>query len=165
MKKLAFSIIILLLMFSCRSTQIVIPAAYELAPVIVYKTSAGYLNKVPIALNEEGDQVMSYPAPSDLRFGEGLSFPVQLKEGYLLDIRGIQPNSAFTSYTYEEYFALDVAPSPQELLDKVIDPDPFTEMYLCGKHGEFTDLKKELNKLIKDDFAGCSDLMKSGNYD
>ena len=131
--------------------------------MIVYKTSADYLNKVPIALNEDGTKVMSYPAPSDLRFGEDLAMPVQLKKGYLLDMRGVQPNTAFTSYTYEEYFALDAAPSPQELLDKVIDPDPFTEMYQCGKHGEFTDLEKELNKLIKDGFAGSTNLMKSGN--
>jgi len=139
------------------------PASYAQAPVIVYKTSMDYLNNVPITLNEEGNKVMSYPAPSDLRIGEGLAIPVQLKNGYFLDMRGVQPNSAFTSYTYEEYVALDAAPSPQELLENVIDPDPFTEMYLCGKHGEFADLRKELNKLIKNDFAGCTDLIKSGN--
>ncbi len=163
MKKLTFSIIMILLLFSCRSTNIVVPAAHKLAPVIVYKTNADYLNKVPITLNEEGDQVMSYPAPSDLRYGEELSLPVQLKKGYLLDLRGVQPNSVFTSYTYEEYSALDAAPSPGELLDKVIDPDPFTEMFYCGKHSEFINLAEELNKLIKDDFTGCTDLMKSGN--
>lgn len=165
MKKLAFSIIIPLMLFSCKSTRIVVPEAYAQAPVIVYKTSADYLNKVPITLNEEGDQVMSYPAPSDLRSGEGLALPVQLKKGYLLDMRGVQPNSAFTSYTYEEYFALDVAPPPGELLEKVIDPDPFTEMYHCGKHGAFTDLKKELNRLIGDDFPACTDLIKSGDQE
>ncbi len=163
MKKLAFPILIILLLFSCRSTRIVVPSSYAQAPVIVYKTSADYFDKVPITLNEEGDQVISYPAPSDLRYGEQLSLPVQLRKGYLLDLRGVQPNSAFTSYTYEEYYALDAAPSPAELLDKVIDRDPFTEMYYCGKHSELTDLPEELNKLIKDDFAGCTDLMKSGN--
>jgi len=163
MKKLTFSLIIPLLLFSCRSAQIVMPATYAQAPVIVYKTSMDYLNKVPIVLNEEGNKVMSYPAPSDLRFGEDLAIPMQLKKGYLLDLRGVQANSAFTSYTYEEYVALDAAPSPEELLDKVIDSDPFTEMYLCGKHGEFADLEKELNKLIKNDFAACIDLMNRGN--
>ncbi len=160
MKILTFSIIIILLLFSCRSSKIVVPSSYAQAPVIVYKTSADYFDKVPITLNEEGDQVMSYPAPSDLRYGEGFSLPVQLKKGYLLDLRGVQPNSAFTSYTYEEYFALEIAPSPGELLDKVIDPDPFTEMYFCGKHGEFKDLAKDLNGLIKDDFAGCTNQAK-----
>ncbi len=160
MKKLALFIVIPLLFFSCSSSRIVVPAAYELAPVIVYKTSADYFDKVPITLNEEGDQVMSYPAPSDLRYGEGFSLPVQLKKGYLLDLRGVQPNSAFTSYTYEEYFALEIAPSPGELLDKVIDPDPFTEMYYCGKHSESKDLTKALNRLIKDDFAGCTNQAK-----
>ncbi len=163
MKKLALFIVIPLLFFSCSSSRIVVPTAYELAPVIVYKTSADYFDKVPITLNKEGDQVVSYPAPSDLRYGEELSLPVQLKKGYLLDLRGIQPNSAFTSYTYEEYFALDAAPSPAELLEKVIDSDPFTEMYYCGKHSDFTDLAEELNKLIKNGFAGCTDLMKSVN--
>jgi hypothetical protein len=161
MKKMAFSIIIPLMLFSCRSNRIVVPAAFAQAPVIVYKTSSNYLNKVPIGLNEAGDQVSSYPAPSDLRSGEGLALPVQLKKGYLLDMRGVQPNSAFTSYTYEEYAALNAAPPPGELLDKVIDPDPFTEMYHCGNHGAYTDLKKELNRLISDDFPACTNLLKN----
>lgn len=160
MKKLALSIIIPLMLFSCRSSRIVVPEAFAQAPVIVYKTSADYFNKVPVTLNEAGDRVNSFPAPSDLRSGEGLALPVQLRKGYLLDMRGVQPNSAFTSYTYEEYAALNVAPPPGELLEKVIDPDPFTEMYHCGKHGSFTDLRKELNGLIADDFPDCTDLLK-----
>jgi len=131
----------------------------EQAPLIIYKTSADYNNKVTITLNEEGDQVKSFPAPSDLFTNGILAVPVKLKKGYLLDQRGIHPNSAFTSFTYEEYRNLDTAPSPTELLNSVIDSDPFLEMYDCGKWSEFRDSLKKINRIITQDFKGCKDLL------
>lgn len=131
----------------------------EQAPLIIYKTRADYNNKVPITLNAAGDKVLSFPAPTDLFTDGELALPVKLKKGYLLDQRGIHPNSAFTSYTYEEYRALDKTPSPSELLDMVIDPRPFLEMYDCGKRSEFQDSIKKINKIITRDFKGCKDLM------
>jgi len=150
---------IILTMVSCKSTQLSTVYLMEQAPLIIYNTSADYDNKVPITLNEAGNKVLSFPGPADL-FTNGMpAFPVRLKKGYLLDRRGIHPNSAFTSYTYEEYSALDAAPSPSELLDKVIDPKPFSEMYDCGKRIEFQDSIKKINEIITQDFKGCKDLL------
>lgn len=149
----------ILLLISCKSTQLSTITLMEQAPLIIYKTSADYNNKVPITLNEAGDRVLSYPAPTDLNTNGALALPVKLKKGYLLDQRGLHPNSAFTSYSYEEYRALDKAPSPTELLVKVIDPDPFLEMYDCGSWGEYQDSIKKINKIITQDFKDCKDLM------
>lgn len=134
----------------------------EQAPLIIYKTSADYHDKVPVTLNKAGDKVLSFPGPADLFTNGVLALPIKLKKGYLLDLRGIHPNSAFTSYTYDEYRALDKAPSPSELLDRVIDPKPFLEMYDCGKWSEFQDSIKKINKIITQDFTGCKDLMNPG---
>ena len=73
------------------------------APVIVYKTRANFYNMVPVTLNQDKDRIVSYPAPSDLYFEGELALPGKLKKGYLLDRRGINVNTVFTSFTYEEY--------------------------------------------------------------
>ena len=160
MKKLLLIILSPLLLFSCRAVKTVILPSGDQVPVIVYQTRADYSHNVPITLDETGKQVLAYPAPSDLLYGGELRIPTNLKKGYLLDQKGVQPNTAFTSYNYEEYSKLSTAPPPEELLNRVIDREPFTEMYNCGKHGEFTDLIKELNQLITDDFKGCKKLIR-----
>ena len=158
MKKL-FLFCIILFLISCKTTQLSTVNLMEQAPLIIYKTSADYYNKVPITLNEAGNKVLSFPGPSDLFTNGVLALPVKLKKGYLLDQRGIHPNSAFTSYTYEEYSALNALPSPADLLDKVIDPHPFLEMYDCGKWIEFQDSIKKINEIIAQDFKGYKDLL------
>jgi hypothetical protein len=46
----------------------------------------------------------------------------------MLDRRGINENSAFTRYTYNEYAALQQAPSTEELLKAVIPGAKVTEI-------------------------------------
>lgn len=49
------------------------------------------------------------------------SVPVSLGDGWLLDRRGgISRNSAFLSYTYDEYSKLSSAPSPSALMQRII---------------------------------------------
>jgi len=158
MKNILLISLIPLLFISCRATKTAPLPAKKQAPVMVYKTRADYSNNVPITLDETGKTLLAYPAPSDLLAGEELRLPLKLKKGYLLDQKGIQLNTAFTSYTYEEYSKLNTAPSAEDLLNSVIDTKPFTELYLCGKRSEFSDLVKELNELISDDLKACKKL-------
>jgi hypothetical protein len=152
--------ILMALMFSCKASKVSQEPAGALAPVMVYKTKADYSQLVPVTLNETGDKIVSYPAPSDLYTRGILAVPVQLNKGYLLDVRGIQPHSAFTSYTYEAYSQLESAPSVQELIDSIVDPDPFVELYDCGNRSQYKSLEKDLNKLIRKKFKGTRSLMK-----
>ena len=74
----------------------------------------------------------------------------------MLDRRGIGPNTAFTSYTYEEYAALPEAPKPDSLMARIIDSTPFTELYAlpitaaeaqadaADKKGDMTSFKVEV---------------------
>ncbi len=91
--------------------------ASHLPKAVIYKTSGEYNNNVPVTLSDDGKQIVSYPAPTDLT---DESTPVTLIDGWLLDRRGVSKNSVFTDYTYEQYRALEQAPSPQELLEHVI---------------------------------------------
>ncbi|RLD55010.1 MAG: hypothetical protein DRI97_10370 [Bacteroidetes bacterium] len=147
------------MMFSCKASKVSQETAGGLAPVLVYKTKADYSRLVPITLNETRDKVVSFPAPTDLYTNGILAIPVQLDKGYLLDMRGVHANTAFTSYTYEAYSKLESTPSVQDLISSIIDPDPFEELYDCGNRSQFKRLEKDLNKLIRKKFKGCNKLI------
>jgi hypothetical protein len=161
MKQIAL-LTLMVMLFSCNTSKISPEpvTAHALAPVIIYKTKADYTQLVPITLNETGDKVVSFPAPSDLYSNGILAIPVQLDKGYLLDIRGVHPHTAFTSYTYEAYSQLETAPLVQDLMEKIADPDPFVELYDCGNRSQFESMEKDLNKLIRKKFKGTKSLMK-----
>jgi hypothetical protein len=127
----------------------------DTAPVIVYKTKKDCTHKVPVTLNETKDQVLSYPAPKDLLAGDELALPIRLKKGFLLDRRGINANTAFTSYTYEAYSGLTSPPSGKELLESIEDTTPFEIIYYCGKRNSYGDLVKELNQKIRAGMKDC----------
>jgi hypothetical protein len=147
-------------MFSCNATKMNTGSTEALPPVIVYKTTGNYYNLVPITLNETKDQVVSYPAPSDLYTNGQLALPVKLENGYLFDQRGVNAHSVFTSFTYEEYSQMESAPSVSDLIKSITDPNPFEEIYNCGNINEFKNPEKDLNKLIRKRFKGCVSLMK-----
>jgi hypothetical protein len=127
-------------------------------PFIIYKTKADYSQLVPVILNEPKTEIVAYPAPSDLKSVEGLRTPIELKNEYLLDVRGIGPNVAFTSYTYEAYAAMEHAPGLKALMDAIVDKEPLLEMYDCKK---FLDSKydlKKVNRLVKRNLDQCERL-------
>lgn len=128
------------------------------APVIIYKTKADYFHNVPIVLNKEKDRVVSYPAPSDLKVNGEFLTPVKLVKGFLLDRRGVNENTVFTSLTYETYSKLVSAPSTEELLESVIDTEPFICIYNCGKRSEYESLVKEINRIIRGGLKECEKL-------
>ncbi|MDE6542146.1 MAG: hypothetical protein K2L74_09040 [Muribaculaceae bacterium] len=113
----------------------VVQAAPEAAPAqaparmllraTVYKTSVPCADNVAIGLNAAGTAVQSFPAPSDV---SAASAPLQLPGGWLLDRRGIAPNTAFIRLTYAQYAALPEAPSTAELMKMIIPGARVTEM-------------------------------------
>ena len=117
-------------------------------PAIVYKTSKDYYYHVPVQLSDDGKKVVSYPAPSDLRRGNDFTYPTRLADGYLLDNRGININTAFLRFTYADYYNMDNIPNTERLMNYIIDDDPFTEFYEVGRRGDYEDIEKALNKII-----------------
>lgn len=116
---------------------------------LVYKTNKDYSNLVPVLLSDDKSEIVSYPHPSDIKTGDTYPLPTSLKNGYLLDNRGIGQNVAFLRLTYKEYSELKEVPSLKELYSYIIDKDPLTELCDCGSKSAFTDIEKQLNLLIE----------------
>jgi hypothetical protein len=117
--------------------------------VLVYKTKADYSKNVPVILSADKSKIVSYPHPTDVKPGGKFQYPLHLKDGYLLDNRGISENVAFLKLTYEEYSKMTEAPPLKDLYAMIIDKDPLVQMCNCGNKKAFKDLPKELNDLIK----------------
>lgn len=163
LRNIVFTILLILLAFtSCKAGKksadaqamtLPLPAA-AVAQTVIYKTTRNFDQLVPVVMNENRTEIVSYPAPSDLKHGDELMLPTPLIEGYLLDNRGIHPNTAFISYTYEEYAALPEAPSLETLMSRIVERYPLVELYFCGKRESYPSVER-LNKLIEGGFVGC----------
>lgn len=120
-----------------------------LPPCIIYKTRADYRNFVAVSLSDDKSMITSYPDVTDIRKqGSGI-YPLNLTDNYLLDNRGIGPDAAFLSITYEDYRKLQNTPSSQELFRFILDSDPILEMYQCGNRYQYRDIIAELNAVIE----------------
>jgi hypothetical protein len=139
---------------ACGSKRISKKEAVALKPsytpgptVIIYKTKEDYSQLVPVMLNKERTKIIQYPSRGDVKDLELM--PLKLKKGFWLDRKGVGPNTAFLSYTYQDYANLPAEPNIQELFKKIVEKQPFTLMYNCGNKYAYKDLEKELNGLIK----------------
>jgi len=151
--------ILFTLLLSCNASQAPIQNIDDLAPVIIYKTKFDYYYYVPVTLNNDKNRIVSYPAPGDLYYEGALALPVKLENDFLLDRRGLGTNSAFTSFTYEEYSKLKSAPSHDVLYRSIIDKDPFLVLFDCGTSLDYRHLVKNLNKKIKKGNLECQSLL------
>jgi hypothetical protein len=130
-------------------------------PTLIYKTRANYSDKIPLTLSEDKTRIVGYPHPRDIYYRGKLAKPVYLRDGFMLDNRGIGPNTCFISMTYEEYALLSRAPAPGELEKMIIDRDPVSEIYNCGNRDQFTDVEYELRRMIRKGQLGKCRLIKN----
>jgi hypothetical protein len=126
-----------------------------LPQAIVYKTVKAYNHLIPVTMDAERTKIVSYPAPSDVFYKGKLALPTVLQDGYLLDNRGIDENTVFLNYTYDEYSRLQEAPPMSEMMNKIRDKHPLAEIIFCGDRTKYKDEVKELNELIKNGFPNC----------
>jgi hypothetical protein len=118
------------------------------APCIFYKTKADYSKNVPVMLTADKSAVASYPDIKDVYADGKPAYPTPLKNGYLLDNRGIGPDVAFLKTSYEEYHALGKTPSATELFQLILEKDPLVEMYQCGTRSQYADPAEAMNSII-----------------
>lgn len=119
-----------------------------LAPCIIYKTKADYKIYVPVSLSEDKARITSYPDVTDLRTQAISAYPEELSGGFLLDNRGIGPDVAFLSITYDAYVSKAKTPNADDLFKQLLDKDPLLEMYQCGNRNQYVDIIRELNAII-----------------
>jgi len=127
-------------------------------PTLIYKTQRDYSEFVPVTMNDRRTEIISYPSPKDIFYRGILAKPTPLKDGYWLDNRGINENTVFTKYTYEEYSNMETTPDIQHLKNNILDKYPFTEMIDCGIRTQYNNEVEELNRIIDSGFKGCKKL-------
>lgn len=116
---------------------------------IVYKTKKDYKNLVAIGLAANKEDIISYPHPKDVYKNGVLAHPSSLNSGYLLDNLGIGPHSAFVNIGLQEFGSYSESPELSILKKKIIDNNPFVEMYNCGNRNSYKDLSRDINRIIK----------------
>lgn len=131
-----------------QTAQAVAEVSYTGEQTIIYKTRTNYSRYVPVTMNADKTEIVAYPAPSDVYRNGKLAYPTPLADGYLLDNRGIGLNSVFLKVTYEEYSKLAQAPSLKEMMDLIVDKDPFLRIYNLGTRSRFKDEVTEINGII-----------------
>lgn len=135
-------------------------ANYPGPHAIIYKTKNYYNNLVPIIMSDDKTEIVSYPGIKDIYYKGKLALPTELNNGFLLDNRGINKNTAFIKYTYQQYSKLPETPKMEILLKSIIDKDPFIEMYDCGQKNIYQDIIKELNNIIDENMLGTLKKLK-----
>ncbi|MCM1021883.1 MAG: hypothetical protein NC343_06515 [Muribaculum sp.] len=126
-----------------------------LPKAIIYKTNGDFSNNVPITLSNDGKTVISYPAPSDIACCK----PIKLKNGFLLDRRGITSTTVFTHYTYDEYAKLAKSPGAEQMKKAIIPGSHITEIVeLPFKNGQVT--PAQCDSLISNKLEGCNVIYK-----
>ena len=164
MKKqyILFIVLIVFVSFSCinsnqstSSEPIVSTGIAVTGPdAIIYKTKDDYNILVPVIMNSEKTDIVSYPAPGDLKYKGKPAIPTQLADGFLLDNRGINEHVAFLNISYEDYMALKETPGKDELMEMIVDNDPLTVMFSCGKRTLYNNEVQELNTyILENDFS------------
>lgn len=121
----------------------------------IYKTNGDYAANVPVSLNSARTALVSYPAPTDLVDCQ----PVALADGFLLDRRGIGPNTAFTKWNYAEYTSLPAAPSPSEIMGSLIPGARITALYEMPFPITTPDAPSLCDSLIRLGLPGCRPLL------
>lgn len=151
------AIVVLAGMVQCKSGKMAKQQeiSFDGPPTVVYKTSQDFSNYVPVLMNGDKTTILAYPAPSDLLKDGVPAQPTLLRDGYLLDNFGLRRNSVYLKYTIEEYSKLERVPSTEEMMENILEKDPFTFMCNCGSRYRFKDVVEELNELIATGLTPC----------
>ncbi len=132
------------------------PGANYMPKGRIYRTTVPCADLVPVTLNGERTALVSFPAVTDVGTW---STPLHLADGWLLDRRGITPNSAFTRYTYTEYAALKQTPTPAELMAAIMPEARVADIVeLPYTTSVAVSDTAAVNKLIREGLPGCRTL-------
>ena len=125
---------------------------------VVYRTDRDYSGLVAVTLDATGRRIVSFPDPADLRGADPR--PLPLRDGWLLDRRGVGPRTAFLDISVSDYAALEKAPQADSLLRHVKARSPFTEMYALPLTAD--EARRDTaacNRIIAGGLKGCKDLL------
>ncbi len=113
--------------------------------IMVFKPYQDVYNLVPVRLSQDKKEVLSYPAASDLP-DLGIQ---KLENGYLLDLIGVNENTAYLNITINEYKTSSRSFSLKELKSNIGNVNPYLELYECQYDSIKTSVNEALNQWIK----------------
>lgn len=133
------------------------PGPAALPNARIYRTNTDVDKYVPVTVNPATGELVSFPAPTDIT---PASMPVVLKDGWLLDRRGISPNTRFIRYTYSQYHDMSEGVSTSMILNSLIPDARVTEIVeLPYKVGNVT--PEQADSIITDGLKRCEVVYKA----
>ena len=121
--------------------------------VKLYQLHGEWHNNVPVTLTDDGSSIVAYPSPTDVRKMEK---PVKLKDGWWMDVRMINKNTAFLDMEMKDYGALKQSMSLENMMSHIVSKKPFVRLYDCGVRDKSKDQADEFMKRIDGDkLSGC----------
>jgi len=97
-----------------------------IGPVEVYKTKGEYSNLITVNLSRDGKKITARPGENYVQNQR----PIPLANGYL---KKRMAGNVFLSITIDEFSNPNNHYSEEDLLNAVLDKDPYTEYYsICG---------------------------------
>ena len=116
------------------SSKPILDSSQSIKKNIVFKSAQDVSKLVPVRLSADKKDILSYPAPTDLY---DLTTK-KLANGYVLDLVGVNANTAYLNMTIQEYKNTTHVILKDELLKRVTLINPYLEMYECiGIESEF----------------------------
>lgn len=152
---------LLLTMLACSPPTVPVSTSAALPNAIVYKTYSDYTHQVAIRLSADQKEISYYPDPADVAPRGSIGPPTELINGYWLDNSGLATNSAFIKLTFKEYSALKEVPTHEQLMQLVVSPKPFVEMWDLGPRTQFK-TTDDINQRIRAGLRGAKQLIRDG---
>ncbi len=95
---------------------------------IIFRTSDKVDNLVPIVVNDN-NEIVSYPAPSDLKIDGKYKKPIALGNNWYIDQIGVSSKSKFLTLSFKEYAVIN--PVNIDNLQSKVTPISFYDICEC----------------------------------
>ncbi len=84
---------------------------------VIYRMNGDYSDHVPVLINASRSHLISFPSPDDV---SEYTKPVGLTGGWWLDRQGVGINTAFLSFTRDQYSSMDEPPVPDRIMESIL---------------------------------------------
>jgi hypothetical protein len=111
------------------------------------------LAQVPVTLDEQKQNIVAYPSPKDLA---QMSNAV-LHDGWVIDLRGVNAQSAFVAEKINEYIEKNEMPNLTLWQESITNKNPFVYFYQCPGALDLNAIKKIIEQKK---WSNCTCLVK-----
>lgn len=118
-------------------------AAVAKPNIVVYQLKKqSDLSFVPVTLDEQKQNIVSYPAPKDLARMKA----AEVFQNWVIDQRGVNPNTVFVDVSIQEYISKNELPDLAVWQGLIHEKNPFQVFYQCPGTLDIEDIIKIISK-------------------